>query len=330
MAIFDNVLDLVGSTPIIRLPHIAPPGTELYAKVECVNPGGSVKDRLALSVVLDAERRGELCPGDTIVECTSGNVGISLAMIAAARGYKFVAVIGNTSPMERRKLIRAFGGKVLLFEVPEMGSAGGNAWADELAERHGWWRPRQFDNPANPAFHRETTASEILTDFAGKRLDYFVSGFGTGGTVTGVGQMLRHARPGVRIVAFEPANAALLAGGEWSRHKIQGLAPNFTPTVLDRTVIDELGAVTEEAARDTALRLATEEGVLTGMSGGASIAMALDVCSRAEEGAVVLAMLPDSGERYLSSYLFEDLPEGSDHDWLDSLDPDLADRGDRP
>jgi cysteine synthase A/O-ureido-L-serine/cysteine synthase len=327
MAIFESVLDTVGSTPIIRLPKIGPSGTKLYAKVECVNPGGSVKDRLALSVVLDAERRGELRPGDTIVECTSGNVGISLAMIAAARGYKFVAVMGDTFSMERRKLIRAFGGKVLLFEVPEMGSAGGNAWADELAERHGWWRPRQFDNPANPAFHRETTASEILSDFAGKRLDYFVSGFGTGGTVTGVGQMLRQARPDVRVVAFEPANAALLAGGEWNRHKIQGLAPNFTPTVLDRSVIDELGTVTEEMARDTALRLATEEGVLTGLSGGAGVAMALDVCSRAEEGAVVLVMLPDSGERYLSSYLFEDLLEGSDHAWLDSLEADLVARG---
>ncbi|MBT2476872.1 cysteine synthase A [Streptomyces sp. ISL-94] len=319
MPLYDSILDTIGRTPIVKLHRMAPAHTSVYVKVESFNPGGSVKDRLALSVVLDAEAKGLLKPGDTIVECTSGNVGIALAMVAAARGYQFVAVMGDTYSAERRKLIRAYGGKVLLFPG-HLGSSDGNAIADELAEKHGWFRANQFDNPANPAYHRETTASEILGDFAGKRLDYFVTGFGTSGTLTGVGQMLKAARPGVRIVAAEPDNAAVLAGQEWNVHRIQGWAPNFVPGVLDPSVIDQLVTVDEVEGRDTARRLAAEEGIFTGISAGATLATALRVAETAPAGSVLLAMLPDTGERYLSTFLMEGVVEGSDDEWLASLE----------
>lgn len=319
MALYDNILDTIGRTPIVRLNHLAPAHTSVYVKVEAFNPGGSVKDRLALAVVLDAEEKGLLKPGDTICECTSGNVGIALAMVAAARGYTFVALMGDTYSVERRALIRAYGGRVILFPGAE-GSSGGNARADALAEKHGWFRANQFDNPANPAYHRETTAAEILSDFAGKRLDYFVTGFGTSGTLTGVGQMLRVARPGVRIVVTEPGSAAVLAGDPWQVHKIQGWTPNFVPSVLDRTVVDELTTVDEEDALDTARRLAAEEGILAGISGGATLATALRVAESAPPGSVLLAMLPDTGERYLSTTLFNGLDGEADLEWLRSLD----------
>ncbi|RKT05576.1 cysteine synthase [Streptomyces sp. 3211.6] len=319
MPLYDSILDTVGRTPIVRLNRLAPAHTTVYVKVEAFNPGGSVKDRLALSVVLDAEAKGLLKPGDTIVECTSGNVGIALAMVAAARGYHFVAVMGDTYSLERRQLIRAYGGKVILFPGA-LGSSGGNRIADELAEKHGWFRARQFDNPANPAYHRETTASEILADFAGKRLDYFVTGFGTSGTLTGVGQMLKTARPGVRVVATEPENAAILGKQEWNVHRIQGWSPNFVPSVLDDSVIDELVTVDETVGRDTSRRLAAEEGIFAGISAGATLATALRVAETAPEGSVLLAMLPDTGERYLSTFLMEGVNEGSDDEWLASLD----------
>lgn len=319
MPLYDSILDTVGRTPIVRLNRLGPTHTTVYVKVEAFNPGGSVKDRLALSVVLDAEAKGLLKPGDTIVECTSGNVGIALAMVAAARGYRFVAVMGDTYSQERRKLIRAYGGKVILFPG-ELGSSGGNRIADELAEKHGWFRANQFDNPANPAYHRETTASEILADFAGRRLDYFVTGFGTSGTLTGVGQMLKTARPGVRIIAAEPENAAILGKKEWNVHRIQGWSPNFVPSVLDDRVIDELVTIDETVGRDTARRLAAEEGIFAGISAGATLATALRVAESAPEGSVLLAMLPDTGERYLSTFLMEGVNEGSDDEWLASLD----------
>ncbi|MFJ4775550.1 cysteine synthase A [Streptomyces sp. NPDC088762] len=319
MPLHDSILDTIGRTPIVKLHRMAPAHTTVYVKVESFNPGGSVKDRLALSVVLDAEAKGLLKPGDTIVECTSGNVGIALAMVAAARGYRFVAVMGDTYSAERRKLIRAYGGKVLLFPG-HLGSSGGNRIADELAAKHGWFRANQFDNPANPAYHRETTASEILGDFAGKRLDYFVTGFGTSGTLTGVGQMLKAARPAVRIIAAEPDNAAVLAGQEWNVHRIQGWAPNFVPGVMDRSVIDELVTIDEVEGRDTARRLAAEEGIFTGISAGATLATALRVAETAPAGSVLLAMLPDTGERYLSTFLMEGMVEGSDDEWLASLE----------
>lgn len=316
--IYDSILDTIGRTPIVKLGRIAPAHVHLYAKVEFFNPGGSVKDRLALAVILDAEQRGLLKPGQTVVEATSGNTGVALAMVCAARGYPFVAVMSETFSIERRKLIRAYGGKVILTPAAERGS-GMVRKAQELAATHGWFLARQFENPANPAYHRSTTAAEILQDFAGKRLDYFVSGWGTGGTMTGVGEMLKLARPDVRIVTTEPAGASLLAGKEWQPHKIQGWTPDFVPAVLNRSVPDEDIPVDDVTARDTARRLAAEEGVFVGISAGATLAAALKVAESVAEGSVILAMLPDTGERYLSTFLFEGVNEGSDDEWLASL-----------
>lgn len=318
MALYDSILDTIGNTPIVKLQRLAPQGVTVYAKVESFNPGGSVKDRLALAIILDAEQRGLLKPGDTIVEATSGNTGVALAMVAAARGYKFVATMVETFSVERRKLMRAYGAKVILTPAAERGS-GMVRRARELAEEHGWFLASQFANPANPAYHRNTTAAEILRDFAGKRLDYFVSGWGTGGTLTGVGEVLKVARPDTRIIATEPAGAALLKGDDWKPHKIQGWTPDFVPDVLNRYVVDELVTVEDDRAIATARRLAAEEGIFVGISAGATVASALDVADRAEPGAVILAMLPDTGERYFSTPLFADVNEGSDDDWLAGL-----------
>ncbi len=318
MALYDSILDTVGNTPIVKLQRLAPPQVSLYAKVESFNPGGSVKDRLALAIILDAEARGLLKPGDTIAEATSGNTGVALAMVAAARGYKFVATMVETFSVERRKLMRAYGAKVILTPAAERGS-GMVRRARELAEEHGWFLASQFANPANPAYHRNTTAAEILRDFAGKRLDYFVSGWGTGGTLTGVGEVLKVARPQTRIIATEPAGAALLKGDDWKPHKIQGWTPDFVPDVLNRDVVDELVSVEDDRAIATARRLAAEEGIFVGISAGATVASALDVAARAEPGSVILAMLPDTGERYFSTPLFADVNEGSDDDWLAGL-----------
>ncbi|HHA2452320.1 TPA: cysteine synthase A [Stenotrophomonas maltophilia] len=318
MALYDSIIDTVGNTPIVKLQRLAPPQVSVYAKVESFNPGGSVKDRLALAIILDAEARGLLKPGDTIVEATSGNTGVALAMVAAARGYKFVATMVETFSVERRKLMRAYGAKVILTPAAERGS-GMVRKARELAEQHGWFLASQFANPANPAYHRNTTAAEILRDFAGKRLDYFVSGWGTGGTLTGVGEVLKVARPQTRIIATEPAGAALLKGDDWKPHKIQGWTPDFVPDVLNRDVVDELLTVEDDRAIATARRLAAEEGIFVGISAGATVASALDVAARAEPGSVILAMLPDTGERYFSTPLFADVNEGSDDDWLAGL-----------
>ncbi|MBK7145200.1 MAG: cysteine synthase A [Xanthomonadales bacterium] len=319
MAIYHSILDTIGNTPVVKLHRIAPKHVDLYVKVEAFNPAGSVKDRLALAIVLDAEQRGELQPGDTIVEATSGNTGIALAAVAAARGYKFVAVMTETFSVERRKLIRAYGGKVILTPAAERGS-GMVRRAAELARQHGWFLARQFENPANPAYHRSTTAAEILRDFAGRRLDHFVSGWGTGGTLTGVGEVLKLARPETRITATEPAGASLLGSNTWAPHKIQGWTPDFVPQVLNRDVADEILPVDDLLARDTARRLAAEEGIFVGLSAGGTIAAALKVAERAVPGATILAMAPDTGERYLSTILFEGVNEGSDDDWLASLD----------
>ena len=318
MALYDSVLDTIGNTPIVRLQRIAPKHVTLYAKVESVNPGGSVKDRLALAIVLDAERKGLLKPGDTIVEATSGNTGVALAMVAAARGYKFVATMVETFSIERRKLMRAYGAKVILTPAGERGS-GMVRRAKELADEHGWFLASQFANPANPAYHRNTTAPEILRDFAGKRLDYFVTGWGTGGTLTGVGEVLKVARPETRIVATEPAGASLLKGDEWKPHKIQGWTPDFIPAVLNRGIYDLIVPVGDVQSRDTARALAMQEGIFCGISGGGTFAAALEVAKTLEPGSVVLAMIPDTGERYLSTFLFEGINEGSDDDWLASL-----------
>ncbi|MGX9720904.1 cysteine synthase A [Stenotrophomonas acidaminiphila] len=318
MALYSNILETVGNTPVVKLNRLAPAGVDVYVKVESFNPGGSVKDRLALAIVLDAEKRGVLKPGDTIVEATSGNTGVALAMVAAARGYKFVAVMTETFSVERRKAMRAYGAKVILTPAAARGT-GMVEKAKELAARHGWFLASQFANPANPAYHRNTTAAEILRDFAGRRLDYFVSGWGTGGTLTGVGEVLKLARPDTRIIATEPAGASLLKGDEWKPHKIQGWTPDFVPEVLNRNVYDELYSVQDERAIETARRLAAEEGIFVGISSGATAATALDVAAKAPAGSVILAMLPDTGERYFSTPLFADINEGSDDDWLAGL-----------
>ncbi len=309
--IHDSILDTIGNTPIVRLHQLAPKHVDLYVKVEAFNPAGSVKDRLALAIILDAEQRGTLKPGQTVIEATSGNTGVALAAICAARGYPFVAVMSDTFSLERRKLIRAYGGKVVLTP----GAARGTGMVEkavELAQKHGWFFTNQFENPANPAYHRQTTAPEILRDFAGRRLDYFVSGWGTGGTLTGVGEVLKVARPEVRIIATEPAGAALLSGKEWQPHKIQGWTPDFVPAVLNPKVVDRIVLIDDVLARDTSRALAQREGIFAGISSGATLAAALDVAKDAPEGSVLLAMLPDTGERYLSTFLFEGVNEGSD------------------
>jgi len=309
--IYESILDTIGNTPVVKLHRLAPKNVQIYAKVEAFNPAGSVKDRLALAIILDAEKRGVLKPGQTVVEATSGNTGVALAAVCAARGYPFVAVMSETFSVERRKLIRAYGGKVLLTPAAERGT-GMVRKANELAQKHGWFLANQFDNPANPAYHRNTTAPEILRDFAGRRLDYFVSGWGTGGTITGVGEVLKLARPEVKIIATEPAGAALLSGKEWQPHKIQGWTPDFLPGVLNREIAERIVLVDDVLSRDTSRALAQQEGIFVGISAGATLAAALEVAKDAPEGSVLLVMLPDTGERYLSTFLFEGVNEGSD------------------
>lgn len=313
--IYNSILDTIGNTPVVRLNNIAPEHVDMYVKVESFNPMASVKDRLAFAVIDDAEKRGVLKPGQTVVEATSGNTGIALAMVCAAKGYPFVATMVETFSVERRKIMRALGAKVILTPAAEKGS-GMVKKAEELAKKHGWFLARQFENPANPAYHRNTTGPEILRDFAGKRLDYWVSGWGTGGTLTGAGEMIKQARPDTKIIATEPAAASMLAGQDWAPHKIQGWTPDFVPDVLNREVYDELHPVTDEEAKHWALQLASKEGIFVGLSCGGTLAAAMKVAEQAEAGSTILAMLPDTGERYLSTYLFEGMNEGSDDEWL--------------
>jgi cysteine synthase A len=316
--IYNNILETIGNTPIVRLNHIGPDHVDLYVKVESFNPLASVKDRLAFAIINDAEQKGTLQPGQTVIEATSGNTGIALAMVCAVKGHQFVATMADSFSLERRLVMRGLGAKVILTPAAERGT-GMVKKAEELAEKHGWFLARQFENPANPEFHANTTGPEILRDFAGKRLDYWVTGYGTGGTMTGAGQVLKIARPDLKIVATEPAGASLLAGSEWAPHKIQGWTPDFIPDVLDREVYDELRSVTDDRAIEVSRELASTEGIFTGISSGATLATALEVAESAPEGSVILAMLPDTGERYLSTPLFEGVNEGSDDDWLDTL-----------
>jgi cysteine synthase A len=309
--IHDDILGTIGNTPIVRINRLAPAGVLMFVKCEAFNPMSSVKDRLAIALIEDAEASGRLKPGTTVVEPTSGNTGIALAMVCAVKGYPFVAVMADSFSVERRKLIRALGGKVILTPAAERGS-GMLKRAKEMAEQNGWFLPSQFDNPANPAYHRNTTGPEILRDFVGRRLDWFVSGVGTGGTITGAGEMLKLARPGIRIAVAEPAAAPLLAGGTFTPHKIQGWTPDFIPEVLNRKVYDEIVAVGDVEARDTARALSEKEGIFCGVSSGATFAAALKIAAKADKGAAILAMLPDTGERYLSTFLFEGMNEGSD------------------
>jgi cysteine synthase A len=309
--IYDSILDTIGRTPVVRVNHVAPAHVTMYVKCEFFNPAASVKDRLAIAIIEDAERSGALKPGQTVVEATSGNTGIALAMVCAAKGYPFVALMVETFSVERRKIMRMLGAKVILTPAAERGS-GMVRKAEELAKKHGWFLARQFENEANPAYHRQTTGPEILSDFAGRRLDFFVTGWGTGGTLTGAGEMIRLARPEVRIVVTEPAGASLLAGAEFKPHKIQGWTPDFVPRVLNRSVPHEILPVTDDEAIAASRSLAAREGIFCGISAGGTFAAAVKVAEKAPKGSVILAMLPDTGERYLSTALFEGIPEGSD------------------
>ncbi len=309
--IYQNILETIGNTPIIKINKLAPSHVEMYVKAEYFNPLSSVKDRLAHAIIADAEAKNLLKTGQTVVEATSGNTGIALAMVCAAKGYPFVAVMSETFSIERRKLMRALGAKVILTPAAARGS-GMVAKAKELSDRNGWFLARQFENEANPAYHRSTTGPEILTDFAGHRLDYFVSGYGTGGTITGVGEVLKLARPDIQIIATEPVEAQLLAGKEWSPHKLQGWTPDFVADVMNQNIFDDLIPIDEHQAKSSSLALASNEGILCGISAGATFAAALETAKKAENGSVILAMLPDTGERYLSTYLFEDFGAESD------------------
>jgi cysteine synthase len=309
--IYDSILGTIGKTPVVRIQRLAPRHVTMYVKCEFFNPLGSVKDRLAIAIIEDAERRGTLKPGQTVVEATSGNTGIALAMVCAAKGYPFVAIMADSFSVERRKIMRLLGARVILTPAAER-SSGMVRKAEELARRHGWFLARQFENEANPAYHRNTTGPEILQDFIGRRLDFFVTGWGTGGTLTGAGQMIRLARPDVQIVVSEPAGAALLSGKPWAPHKMQGWTPDFIPKVLDRQVGHRIVPVNEAEALENARALARSEGIFCGISSGATFAAALRVAAEAPEGSVILAMLPDTGERYLSTILFEGIPDGSD------------------
>ena len=316
--IHDSILDTIGNTPVIKINRLGPKDVDMYVKAEYFNPLASVKDRLAIAIINDAEKKGLLKAGQTVVEATSGNTGIALAMVCAVKGYPFVAVMTETFSIERRKIMRALGAKVVLTPAAERGT-GMVRVAKELSENNGWFLARQFENEANPEYHRNTTAPEILRTFAGRDLDYFVSGYGTGGTITGVGEVLKIARPNIQVIATEPDGAALLSGEDWQPHKIQGWTPDFIPDVLNTEVCDQIIPVSGDVAKDTALALAQNEGIFCGISAGATFAAALVVAESAPKGSSILAMLPDTGERYLSTFLFDDIKEGSDEDVLATL-----------
>ncbi len=304
----ETVLDLIGNTPVVRLQRLPAPGAaQVWAKLERFNPGGSVKDRIAKSMVEAAEEAGLLAPGGTIVEPTSGNTGIGLAMVAAARGYGLVLVMPEGVSAERSALMRAYGAEVTLTPA-RLGMKGAIAHAAELAQQHGYFMPLQFSNPANPEIHRRATAAEILTQIG--HLDAFVGGVGTGGTITGVGEILKDAVPGMVIVAVEPAGSPVLSGGSPGKHKIQGIGAGFVPEVLNTDVIDQIIQVTDENAAETARRLAREEGILAGISSGAAAWAAIQVAERLGRDRVVVTLLPDTGERYLSTGLFDVPTEG--------------------
>ncbi|MGF9759395.1 pyridoxal-phosphate dependent enzyme [Microvirga sp. 0TCS3.31] len=326
--LFENIVDTIGDTPCIRINNLAPKHATIYVKAEFFNPAASVKDRLAIGIIEAAERSGVLKPGQTVVEATSGNTGIGLAMVCAQKGYPLVVTMADSFSVERRKLMRMLGAKVVLTPRAAKGF-GMYRKAVELAEANGWFRARQFETEANANIHEATTAREILGDFRGQRLDYFVTGYGTGGTVTGVGRVLRRERPETRIILSEPANAQLIGSGRtqgrdekgapaeshpaFEPHPIQGWTPDFIPLVLqeaiDRQFYNELIPIAGAEGTKWARMLAQKEGIFTGVSGGSTFGVAMQVAERAPEGSVILAMLPDTGERYLSTPLFEGIPE---------------------
>ena len=325
---YDNILRTIGDTPVIRINKLAPAHVQLFVKMESFNPMGSVKDRLALGVIEDAERRGTLAPGQTVVEATSGNTGIGLAMVCAQKGYPLVVTMAESFSVERRKLMRFLGARVVLTPASDKGS-GMVAKAEELARQHGWWQPRQFENPANAETHARTTAQEILSAFADLPLDYWVTGFGTGGTLSGVSRVLRQRSPGTRVVVCEPGNSAILASNVaqprnadgsargshplFRPHVMQGWSPDFIPAIAEEArqgaQIDEFIAIDGNDAMRCARELARQEGIFVGTSSGATFAGALQIADRAAAGSTVLCMLPDTGERYMSTPLFADIPE---------------------
>lgn len=301
--VYNSITELIGNTPIVRLNKLVDQDSaEVYVKLEWYNPGSSVKDRIALNMIEAAEKAGKIKPGDTIVEPTSGNTGIGLAMIGAAKGYRVVLTMPETMSLERRKLLKAFGAELYLTPGSE-GMTGAINKAKELVEQEGYFMPQQFENPANPEIHRNTTGKEIL-EAMGTDLDAFVSAIGTGGTITGCGQVLREAIPNIEIVAVEPAKSAVLSGEKKGPHLIQGIGAGFIPDVLDTTIYNSIEKITDEEALETARRMAKEEGILVGISSGAAIAAALKVAKRLGKGKKVLTISPSYGERYLSTALF--------------------------
>ena len=326
MTKFANILATIGNTPVVKIGKLAPPGVDLYVKIEAFNPLGSVKDRLALGVIEDAERSGALKPGQTVIEATSGNTGIGLAMVCAQKGYPLVLTMAETFSVERRKLMRFLGARVVLTPAAERGT-GMVKKAVELAQAHGWFLTRQFENEANADVHSRTTAREIVADFAGERLDYWVTGFGTGGTLKGVSRVLAKERPDTKIVVCEPAEAPMLSDGtpqernpdgsavksnaSWKPHPLQGWSPDFVPKltadVVASGVIDRILKVTGAQAMQCSRELAQKEGIFVGITAGGTFAAALQVCQDAPKGSVLLCMLPDTGERYLSTPLFADI-----------------------
>lgn len=327
--LFGSILDTVGDTPVVQINRLAPAGVRMFVKGEFFNPAASVKDRLALNIIEEAERQGRLKPGQTVIEATSGNTGIGLAMVCAAKGYPLVITMVETFSVERRQLMRMLGAKVILTPKAEKGT-GMVKKAKELAEANGWFLAHQFETEANAAIHESTTAAEIVGDFKGEKLDYFVTGYGTGGTVAGVGRVLKKTWPDVKIVLSEPANAQLIGSGKpqernaegepaashpaFEPHPIQGWTPDFIPLVLQEAIdgryYDELIPITGPEGMKWARELAAKEGILTGVSGGSTFAVAMKVAESAKPGSTILAMLPDTGERYLSTPLFE--PYGAD------------------
>jgi len=335
MAKFENILGTVGNTPVVRINKLGLPGINLFVKVEAFNPLGSVKDRLALGIIEAAEKSGELKPGQTVVEATSGNTGIGLAMVCAQKGYPLVLTMAESFSVERRKLMRFLGAKVVLTPASERAFGMVNK-AVELAKTHGWFYARQFENEANPDMHSRTTAREIVNDFAGERLDYWVTGFGTGGTLKGVARVLAKERPDTKIVVCEPADAPMLSSGEkqernpdgspakpnpaFKPHPMQGWSPDFIPKItgdaVDMGVISRVVTIAGADAMKYAKALAQQEGIFVGITAGATFAGALEVCKTAAPGSTVLAMLPDTGERYLSTPLFGDVGADMNEDEL--------------
>lgn len=308
MNIANNITDLIGNTPLVKINTLNTSGANLFAKLEYFNPASSVKDRIALSMIQEAEKSGKLKAGDTLIEATSGNTGIGLAMVAAARGYRLIITMPESMSLERRALLRAYGADLVLTPASE-GMGGAIAKAHELADEHGYFMPRQFDNLANPKIHRETTAEEIWRDTDGT-VDIVVAGIGTGGTITGVGEVLKNKNPDIKIVAVEPADSPVFSGGEKGPHKLQGLAPGFVPSILNTAIYDEVITVTTEDAFGTARAMASQEGILVGISAGAAVWSALQVANRPENaGKNIVVVIPSSGERYLSTALFADLAQ---------------------